>query len=160
YQACNGAETTAGAIFDPAANKWTSVTGPSGWSEIGDASGIVLSNGTYMLGNCCYNTQALYNEGTGTWTQIGSGKADSNSEEGWTLLPSGNVVSAEVFGAPNAQYYDPVGNDWVSAGTLPNNLTQCYEMGPQTLLPDGTVWIAGGNQYTATYNPGSNSWKA
>jgi len=160
YQACNGAETTAGAIFDPAANKWTSVTGPSGWSEIGDASGIVLSNGTYMLGNCCYETQALYNEGTGTWTQIGSGKADSNSEEGWTLLPSGNVVSAEVFGAPNAQYYDPVGNDWVSAGTLPNNLTQCYEMGPQTLLPDGTVWIAGGNQYTATYNPGSNSWKA
>ncbi|HEY1869113.1 MAG TPA: hypothetical protein VGG70_12520 [Candidatus Cybelea sp.] len=160
YQACQGAETAAGAIFDPVANKWTSVTGPSGWSEIGDASGLVLSNGTYMLGNCCYNTQALYNEASGSWTQIGNGKADTNSEEGWTLLPSGNVVSAEVFSEPGAQYYDPVANDWVSAGTLPNNLTNCFEMGPQVLTGDGTVFIAGADQYTATYNPGSNSWKS
>jgi hypothetical protein len=160
YQACNGAETNAGAIFDPVANSWKSVTGPSGWSEIGDASGIVLSNGTYMIGNCCYTSQALYNESSGGWTQIGAGKADTNSEEGWTLLPSGNVVSAEVFSEPGAQYYDPNANMWESAGTLPNNLTNCYEMGPQTLLGDGTVWLAGGDQYTATYNPGTNTWKA
>jgi len=160
YQACIGTETNKGAIFDPVANTWTSVTGPTGWSEIGDASGLVLSNGTYMLGNCCYNTQALYNEASGSWTQIGSGKQDNNSEEGWTLLPSGNVVSAEVLDEPNAQYYDPNSNEWVSAGTVPNNLTQCTEMGPQTLLGDGTVFLAGANQYTAIYNPGSNSWKA
>jgi hypothetical protein len=160
YQACSGTEQNNGAIFDPVANTWTKVNPPSGWSEIGDASGIVLSNGTYMLGNCCYTYQALYNEASGGWTQIGNGKADTNSEEGWTLLPSGNVVSAEVFNEPNAQYYDPVGNDWVSAGTLPNNLTQGYEIGPQTLLPDGTVFTAGANQYTAIYNPGSNSWTA
>jgi len=160
YQACQGTEQNNGAIFDPVANTWKSVTGPSGWSEIGDASGLVLNNGTYMLGNCCYTYQALYNEASGGWTQIGNGKADTNSEEGWTLLPSGNVVSAEVFNAPNAQYYDPVANQWDAAGTLPNNLTNCYEMGPQSLMPDGTVFLAGGNQYTATYNPGSNSWKA
>lgn len=160
YQACNGAETNAGAIYDPVANSWKSVTGPSGWSEIGDASGMVLSNGTYMLGNCCYTSQALYNEASGGWTQIGNGKADTNSEEGWTLLPSGNVVSAEVFGEPGAQYYDPNANEWVAAGTLPNNLTNCYEMGPQTLMEDGTVWLAGGDQYTAIYNPASNTWKS
>ncbi len=160
YQACSGAETNNGAIFDPVANTWTKVTGPSGWSEIGDASGIVLSNGTYMLGNCCYTYQALYNEASGGWTQVGNGKADTNSEEGWTLLPSGNVVSAEVFSEPGAQYYDPNANQWDSAGTLPNNLTNCYEIGPQVLLPNGNVFIGGGDQYTALYNTGSNSWSA
>ena len=79
YQACSGTEQNNGAIFDPVANSWKSVSPPSGWSEIGDASGMLLSNGTYMLGNCCYTTQALYNEASGSWTQIGSGKADRKS---------------------------------------------------------------------------------
>ena len=45
--------TNMGAIYDPDSQHLDTVTPPSGWSSIGDASGIVLSNGTFMLANCC-----------------------------------------------------------------------------------------------------------
>jgi len=34
-----------------------------------------------MLGNCCYATQALFDEGSLSWTITGSGKHDENSED-------------------------------------------------------------------------------
>lgn len=160
YQECLGAEQTAGAIYDPVANTWTSVTPPSGWSEMGDASSVILRNGTYMLGNCCYSTQALLDESNMTWTQIGNGKQDPNSEEGWTLLPNGNVLSAEVIDAPAAQYYSPSANAWDSAGTVTCNLTAGEEIGPQTLLDNGLVWVAGASGCSAVYNYKTNSWTA
>jgi hypothetical protein len=159
YQECLGAEQNKGAIYDPVANTWTAVTAPTGWSEIGDGQSVVLSNGTYMLGNCCYETQAQYNEASSSWTLVGNGKQDTNSEEGWTLLPSGNVIDAEVFDAPYAQYYSPSANEWEAAGQTPVNLVTGDEIGPQTLRPDGTVWVPGATGYSATYNYKKNSWK-
>jgi len=82
-------ESTAGSLYDPVANSWTSVPPPSGWSEIGDADSIILPDGTYMLAECCTSNQALASISgtTVTWTaQSGYG---SNSEEGWTALPGG-----------------------------------------------------------------------
>ncbi len=72
YNFCAGAETALGAIYDPVANTWAPVTGPSGWSEIGDAQSAVLADGTYMLGNCCYQNQALLDEASMSWTIIGN----------------------------------------------------------------------------------------
>lgn len=158
YQECLSAEQTKGAIYDPVANTWTTVTPPSGWGQMGDAQSVVLSNGTYMLGNCCNSAQALLDESNMTWTLIGQGKQDPNSEEGWTLLPTGNVVSAEVIDAPNAQYYSPTANAWESAGSTPVNLTAGEEIGPQTLLDNGLVWVAGANGNSAVYNYKTNSW--
>ncbi len=40
------AETRLGAIYDPVANAWTSVTAPTSWQSIGDAQSVVLPNGT------------------------------------------------------------------------------------------------------------------
>ncbi|HYL26688.1 MAG TPA: hypothetical protein VEW74_02575 [Candidatus Nitrosotalea sp.] len=157
---CSGVETNLGAMYDPVANKWTALTGPSGWSEIGDAQSAVLSDGTYMLGNCCQSVQALLNETSLTWTQIGTGKQDGNSEEGWTLLPNGSVLAADVGDAPNAQTYNPKSNMWVAAGQTPQNLTSGFEIGPQTLRPDGNVWVAGANGYSAVYNAKSGAWSA
>ena len=51
---------------------------PSGWSRIGDAQSAVLSNGTFMVANCCNTQQALLNASTLTWTATGSGKLDEN----------------------------------------------------------------------------------
>jgi len=95
---CTNVETNLGAIYDPFNNTWTAVSAPSGWAHIGDGQSVVLKTGTYMLGNCCYNYQALYNQTAGTWTQTGpgNGKQDANSEEGWTLLPDGNVLVVNV----------------------------------------------------------------
>jgi hypothetical protein len=156
--ACRQVETNLGAIYDPVANSWTAVSAPPGWSEIGDASSVVLENGTYMLGNCCNSNQALLNESSMTWTQIGTGKHDANSEEGWTLLRNGNVLTADVFDAPNSEYYNPTTNMWQTAGTLPVNLTSGDEIGPQTMRPNNTVWVAGANGQSATYNVRRATW--
>lgn len=158
YNFCVGAETALGAIYDPVAGTWTSVTGPSGWSEIGDAQNVVLSNGTYMLGNCCYTSQALLDEANMTWTIVGSGKHDANSEEGWTLLRTGKVLTADVESEPAAELYDPKSESWSLTGSVPVNLTQSVEIGPQTMMANNTVYTVGADQYTAVYNPNSGKW--
>ncbi|MFZ0363828.1 MAG: hypothetical protein WAL67_06435, partial [Candidatus Cybelea sp.] len=158
YQGCVGADQTTGAIYDPIANRWRSVTPPSGWSSIGDAPSAVLPNGTYMLGNCCTNTQALLNESAMTWTIIGTGKQDSNNEEGWTLLKNGTLLEVNVGDQPYAQYYSPEANMWESAGQLPVDLVYGGEIGPQTLRPDGTVFVAGANGDSAIYNSSTAAW--
>lgn len=160
YIACSGTESNQGAIYDPFNSTWTAVSPPSGWSEIGDGQSVVLDNGTYMLGNCCYDYQALYNQGSSTWTQTGpgNGKDDSNSEEGWTLLPSGNVLEVNVSDPPYAEQYNPSSNEWTSAGQLPVNIVTGYEIGPQTLMPNGTVFVAGATGKNVVYNVGSGTW--
>ena len=130
---------------------------------MGDAQSVVLPNGTLMVGNCCYSTQAQFNQASSTWTLVGSGKQDANSEEGWTLLPSGNVLAVNITDTPYAQQYDPGANDWQSAGELPYNVVSStgYEIGPQTLMPNGNVFVAGGNGKNVLYNTsGSGSWSA
>lgn len=158
YNFCQGDETPLGAIYDPVANTWTAVAAPSGWSEIGDAQSAVLDNGTYMLGNCCTSVQALYNEGTSSWTQVGTGKNDTNSEEGWTKLRTGNLIDADVFSEPASELYNASSESWSSAGNLPENLTQDYEIGPQTMMPNNIVFVIGANGYTAIYNANNGKW--
>ncbi len=160
YNFFQPADTTQGAIYDPVANTWTMVSPPPGWSAIGDAPSVVLSNGTYMLGTCCDSNQALLDESTMTWTSTGAGKADPNSEEGWTLLPDGNVFTADVLDAPNSEVYNASTGTWSSAGNAPSKLTKGAEIGPQSLLPFGQVFVAGANLNTAYYNASTGVWKA
>jgi hypothetical protein len=157
---CQGVETNLGAIYDPVANSWTAVAGPSGWSEIGDAQSVVLSNGTYMIGNCCYTYQALFNEGTLTWTQTGpgNGKHDENSEEGWALLPGGNVLAVDVASEPAAEVYNRGSNAWSAIAPVGFNLTAGFEIGPSTLRPNGTVFVAGASGLTGIYNTKTGVW--
>ncbi|MGA8575411.1 MAG: hypothetical protein WB609_06930, partial [Candidatus Cybelea sp.] len=158
YNFCSGTETTLGAIYDPVGNTWTSVSPPSGWSRIGDAQSVVLANGTYMIGNCCTSVQAQLNESTMAWTQVGTGKADTNSEEGWSLLPSGKILTADVGSEPNSELFSPKTSAWQSAGTLPVNLTSGFEIGPQTLRPNNTVWVAGASGLSAVYHIKTGTW--
>jgi hypothetical protein len=144
---------------DPVANTWTSVAPPSGWSEIGDAQSVVFDDGTYMLGNCCLTTQALLNESNMTWTQVGNGKQDTNSEEGWTLLRNGDALEVNVFTPNYAQVYVPGKQEWKAAGSTPSDLISEYEIGPQTLMPNNTVFVVGGTGATAIYHGGSK-WTA
>ena len=159
YNFFNPAETNKGAIYDPVANTWTSVSPPP-WPEVGDASSVVLADGTMMIGNCCNSVQALFNESALSWTTTGTGKFDSNSEEGWTLLADGKVLTADVFGEPNSELYNPRNGSWSAAGQLPSDLTQAFEIGPQVLRPNGTVFVAGGSQHTAIYQTHRHTWVA
>ncbi|HEY5096192.1 MAG TPA: hypothetical protein VII69_13835 [Candidatus Eremiobacteraceae bacterium] len=160
YNFFHGTETNLGAIYDPVADAWTSVSPPSGWAEIGDASSVVLADGTYMLGNCCYTSQALLNEGSLTWMMTGLGKQDRNSEEGWTLLPNGKVLTEDVSTEPNSERYNPRTGAWSTAGAIPVDLINQSEIGPQVLRPDGTVFVAGASQHTAIFDTNTGRWSA
>jgi hypothetical protein len=162
-----------GAIYDPLANVWTPINPPSGWTTIGDASSVVLANGTFMLANCCTEQQALLDASMLTWTSTGSGKFDENDEEGWNLLPGGKVLTVDAYvnkndpNGTNSEIYDPGTGSWSSAGSTIVQLWDShgsYEVGPAVLRPDGTVFATGANGagagHTSIYNVSAGTWTA
>jgi len=175
---CNAAWTNQGAIYDPVKNSWTAVAPPAGWKTIGDAQAMILSNGTYMQANCCTKESALFNPKTLTWTPTGTGKFDIFDEEGWTLLPSGKVLTVDAYvfqydaNGKNYELYNPATGSWTTPGSTPVQLwDSCggenlasYELGPAILRPDGTVFYSGANTcgaaHTAIYNSRTGTWTA
>ena len=110
------------------------------------------------------------------WTLLGNaGKSDFNSEEGWTLMPDGTILTADVLDAPNSERYLPDQGMWVSDGSTIVDLHSpttvqgcipydhgCYyppgEIGPQILRPDGSVFVTGSSNgahagHTSVYRP-------
>lgn len=160
----NGGEsqwTTLGAIYDPVKNKWTNVKPPSGWDHIGDAQSTLLADGTYMLADCCSTDEATLDLKTMKWKTTGKGKADINDEEGWTLLPSGQILTADANNAQDPKHTEIYTNGtWASAGDSPVQLADpsSHELGPLTLLPNGTVFAVGATGYTAVYTISTGKW--
>jgi hypothetical protein len=167
YDQGQDVETNLGAIYNPIANTWTQVRAPSGsgWATIGDAPSTVLANGTFMLGASGVSgltSEALLNEAKLTWRATGSGKADGNPEEGWSLLPNGKVLTVDTERRPdNTEIYTPSTGSWTSAGTSPVALVDTNgEIGPQLLRPDGTVFAVGATGSNAVYNTATGKWSA
>jgi hypothetical protein len=180
YNNGNFALTNQGAIYDPAANTWTTLAPPTGWKYIGDSPALVLPNGHFIVGDKLTKQLAELDPTTLVWKSLSdAGKADFNAEEGWTLLPNGTILTADVKDAPNSEIYTPSAGAWVSAGSTivdlhspspfgcipfgPGN-SLCYyppgEIGPSILRPDGTVFYTGsysndgsGPGHTAIYSP-------
>ncbi len=169
-------------VYDPKQNTWTLLRPPTGWSTIGDSPSVVLPDGSFLLGQKLTEAIARLDPKTMTWTVLKStGKDHFNSEEGWTLMPNGTILTADVKTAPKSEIYNPASQAWTSAGStivdLHSPTTQvgcisypggCYfppgEIGPQILRPDGTVFVTGGTPsggnagHTAVYHPTTNSW--
>jgi hypothetical protein len=170
YNALKAVWTNLGAIYDPRHDEWRSVDPPAGWTTIGDAVSTILPDGTFMLGNCCTTEAALFNQRDLTWTPIGTGKFDTNNEEGWTLLPNGKVLTVDAYvpinipydpTGTNSEIFDPASGTWQNAGStiaqLWDSWLNCgqmsqepkngpsFELGPAVLRPDGTVFYAGSN---------------
>jgi hypothetical protein len=152
------ASTTLGAIYEPISNTWTSVAPPPGWCCIGDAQSVVLANGQFMLANAGTSQQALLNAATLTWTPTGAGKADSNNEEGWTLLPNKHVLTVDTRNGTNSEVYIPASGKWQSAGSTIVPLSAGAEIGPAVLRPDKTVFATGATGHTAIYNTSTGTW--
>lgn len=173
YNPCGSGESTAGAIYDPVANGWSTVTAPTGWSEIGDADSIVLPDGTYMLAECCNSNQAnaSISGTTVTWTtHTGYG---SNSEQGWTALPGGDILTVDVWNHgtnyDDYEIYDTSTGKWSLAGQTPDYLSTSsyFELGPSPLTPkygsQGTIIQFSANPSTGVndiYDIGSGTWKS
>jgi len=177
--------TNRGAIYDPKANTWSNLPPPSTWQYIGDSPSVVLPNGTFMVGNKLTKQDAILNPKTLTWTVLpGTGKADFDAEEGWTLLADGSLLTMDVKNAPNSERYVPATKTWSTAGSTIVDLhspspfgciqygpkgSLCYfppgEIGPAILRPDGTVFATGSNTstgsgagHTAIYNTKTKTW--
>jgi hypothetical protein len=166
YLGKKAAWTNKGAIYNPVTNTWASVAPPPGWTNIGDAASEVLPNGTFMLQQPCQTCltdpeasveDALLNAKTMTWTVIpATGKEDPNDEEGWTLEPSGQLLTVEVWALPQAQLFNPGTESWSFAGAMapngnPVNPFPVVELGPQNEMPGGNTFVVGGG--TSTQEP-------
>ena len=153
--------TNLGAIYDPTTDTWNNLKAPSGWANVGDAQSVILANGTLMIADCCTTGEALLNAKKLTWTSTGSGKADSNDEEGWTLLPSGEVLTVDAnSNNTNSEIYNPSTRSWSSAGSTIVQLEDpgSHELGPAVLRPDGTVLYTGATGHNAVYNSVTSTW--
>jgi len=185
---CSAVWQSLGAIYDPVANTWTSTVPPTR-SNIGDAESVVLSDGTWMLAECCAiafgnSTSPVYyyfNESTLSFTQMSSstdGKNDDFDEEGWNLLPNNQILTVDAYTSntvltgTNSETYNSATNTWSTAGSTINQLwdSNCkrgggsFEVGPAMLRPDGTVLATGSSDcsagHTAVYNSLTGIWTA
>lgn len=168
--------TSKGAIYDPLANTWTSVAPPPFFGgfgpfaqTIGDAQGVVLFNGTFMLADCCTRDEALLDPKTLTWTSTGANKFDIHDEEGWTLLPDKHVLTVDAYvfqydpTGTNFELFNPASGKWTSPGggtdvQLWDSAADCggfnfssAEVGPAVLRPDGSVFATGANSCGAAH---------
>jgi hypothetical protein len=178
--------TNLGAEYLPVANGWVPISAPDGgtggWASIGDSESTVLADGTFLLGACCGypDVDALFDAKTMTWTDTGSPAAGGayQDEQGYTLLPSGNVLTLDIWtnypsgDSNNAEMYVPKKGTWISAGTTSVSLPDpaacgTYEIGPAPLRGDGTVVQFGGHtgcekptvDPTAIYTAAANLWQ-
>jgi hypothetical protein len=170
--------TPLGGVYDPVKDKWTKLQPPPGWQQIGDSPDTVLADGRYVVGRKLDEQMAALDPVTMQWTLLGTdGKSDFNSEEGWTLMPDGSILTADVLNAPNSERYLVDQEKWISDGSTgvdlhsPTTIKGCLEypggcyyppgeIGPQILRPDGTVIVFGSSNFdhpghTSLYHPGA-----
>ena len=172
--------TNMGAIYDPAQNTWTPLTPPVGWGYIGDSPSTILPDGHFLIGRKFDTQMADLDPKTLQWTAVGvnGGKSDWFAEEGWTLMPDGTVLTADVLDNPNSERYIPSQQIWVSDGSTIANLqgppeVGCIpygggeycppgEIGPAILRPNKTVFATGAlhsgapTGHTSVYTPGNS----
>jgi hypothetical protein len=187
YLGGNPVWTNKGAEYNPLTNSWKRIAPPPGWTNIGDAEADVLSNGTYIQSQACQDCTsstpqqstafALYNATGHNWlTFSGAGKNDPNDEEGWTLMPSGQMLTVDTWLTPTTELFTPSSLTWSNAGNTlrsPVN-TPSAEIGPQAGMPGGNVFVVGAGSGaeapaacttsspapTALYNDAEGRWVA
>jgi hypothetical protein len=186
-----GVDTNIGFIYDPV-NDNGNCAGCGSWSQqlgpptspttlqpirVGDAMGMVLQNGTFVLADINSTNMYALNETGLSFTALNPlSKNDGNSEEGWNILPNGTLLTVDASQLSVYEIYCPasvpscvssgLANTWTNAPTpvnFPNagpNTAVSIEVGPAITRPDGTVvqFSANPTGVNGVYNIASNSW--
>ena len=150
--------TNMSALYDPVADSWTMIAAPPGVAYIGDVSSVVLPDGSFVFGDKLGRDMWRLDSLSLSWISLPSiSKADDFAEEGWTLLPDGNLFTIDVGNPRHAEHYDQATAQWYSDGNTPDTLTS------PTGTPGGVVYgpaphqVVGGVSYgpgpTGTYFP-------
>jgi hypothetical protein len=154
-----------GAIYDPIADTWTPVSPPAGMSQtssIGDANGMVLENGTFMLSPVytpASGPQQLLDEQALSWTATGQNNKIGNDEASQSLLQNGLVLTTAPYKDKQAQaavYHAKTGK-WTTITKPPVQLWDSnQEIGPQVTMLDGSIFAFGSTLgHTAIYKNGT-----
>jgi hypothetical protein len=161
--------TTQSRTFDPVANTWSGVIATTiygGTRLYGSSVLLPLNPPNYapkvMIfggGNPATATTEIINLSVPTpaWTS-GPAMSAPRIEMNATILPNGQILTVggslndedSSTASLNADLYDPVTNKMSSAGA--NAVPRLYHS-VALLLPDATVWVAGGNPTRGTYEP-------
>lgn len=146
-------ETNFCEIYDPIEETSSQIAGPPGWNSIGDSPSAVLPDGTMLLGNTqgLGSQCAVLNSRSLTWSIV---QGDNDNEQGYTLLPTGDVLTAELYQTTSMRY-SPSAGTWTFDAPVPDVLQANSEIGPSMTLMDGRVIWFGATGHTAIYTPTS-----
>jgi hypothetical protein len=159
--------TQSAELYDPATNAWTAtgsmLTGrATATATLLDDGDVLVAGGTVNpAGSVDLASAELYDPVTGTWAQTGA-LAGPRGGASAVLLPDGDVLEAgggDPPGTPDggnpatAELYDPMTQMWTSTGTM----SVPRFNGTATLLGDGQVLMAGGQQSSSSTNAQSSA---
>ena len=162
--------TNIGFIYDPTTDTWSAQLDEKfGGGNIGDSSGIVLADGTFILSDITTGNIEALDATTLAFTKLNPpGKDDRNNEENWNLLPDGTILTVDSRISSQSEIYDPISNMWLPGVAMPVNLADCCdpavgnskEVGPGVLRPDGTLVYFSGNSLgqNAVYDTATGTW--
>jgi len=143
--------TNMSAVFDPVTGTWTMIPPPPGVAYIGDVPSTVLPDGTFIYGGKLDKTMWALNPASLAWTPIAAtGKNDNFSEEGFTLLPNGAILTVDMVTLPQSEHYVPSLGTWIQDGPTAVGLTSPTDVVGGIAYGPAPVQTVGG----VTYGPG------
>jgi hypothetical protein len=143
--------TNMSAVYDPVANAWTMIPAPPGQPYIGDVPSSILPDGRFVFGSKLDKKMWALDPTTLAWTAIvTTGKADNFAEEGFTLLPSGDILTVDMVATPGSEQFVSTSGLWFSAGATPALLASPTDYPGGLTYGPAPVQVVGG----VTYGPG------
>jgi N-acetylneuraminic acid mutarotase len=164
-------------LYDPVSGSWAATGSMNGVRVLQTATlledgKVLVAGGADSIGETSLNalaTAELYDPDSGSWTATGN-MIEARARHTATLLPDGRVLVVGGSGSGSgsdalatAELYDPDSGSWTATG----NMIEARARHTATLLPDGTVLIAGGDSAggpqlasAELYDPSSGSWTA
>ena len=165
----DGGYVASAELYDLADGSWTTTSLHPNMARVAHTA-TLLPNGKVLVAggeNGIAQTSAeLFDPTNGTWTATGDLSFPREFHTA-TLLPNGKVLVAGGNNAgpgsalPSAELYDPTSGNW-TATLHPLNMARTFHTA--TLLPNGKVLVAGGNDGSNSltsaelYDPASGFW--
>ncbi len=132
---------------------------------------VLVAGGQGGAGQAALRSAEIYDPASRTWSSADQMPGLGARHHTATLLRDGRVLVVAGMdngesATANTALYDPATNTWASAAALPAGERRMFHTA--TLLPDGRVYVAGGELADGTvlsgpawlYEPATNTWAA